>query len=71
MRIVNYIVMYGVTSRHLCESVGTFERLKDAKQAYQNLTLKENYKAKRLMRLSYPDKWSGANDVKILAEVVA
>ena len=70
-RIVNYIVVYGVTSRHLSESVGIFERLKDAKEAYQSLVLKENYKAKRLVRLSYPDKWSGANDVKVLDEVVA
>lgn len=70
-RMVNYIVIYGVTSRHLSEHAGTFERLKDAKDAYHSLILKENYKAKRLIRLSYPDKWSGANDVRVLAEVVA
>lgn len=70
-RIVNYIVTYGVTSRHLCESVGVFDKLKDAKAAYNALKFEGNYKAKRLVRLSYPDKWSGCNDVKILREVVA
>lgn len=70
-RIVNYVVTYGVTSRHLCESMGVFERLKDARKAYNDLELVGNYKAKRLVRLSYPNKWSVCNDVRILAEVVA
>lgn len=70
MRLVNYVVTYGVTSRHLSESAGVFEKLKDAKKAYESVQLDHNFKAKRLVRLSYPDKWSGANDVKTLEEVV-
>lgn len=70
-RIVSYVVTFGVTSRHLCESAGVFDRLKDAKSAYTNLELKENYKAKRLVRLSFPDKWQGADDVRVLEEVIA
>lgn len=70
VRIVNYVVTYGVTSRHLYESAGVFERLKDAKQAYESVQLDYSFKAKRIVRLSFPDKWSGADDVKILEEVV-
>ena len=36
MRLVNYIVTYGVTSRHLWESGGVFNKLKDAKKAYKD-----------------------------------
>ena len=71
MRLVNYIVTYGVTSRHLCESAGVYDKLSDAKKAYDNVKFDYNYKAKRLVRLSYPNKWEGANDVRIVCEVVA
>lgn len=70
-RLVNYIVTYGVTSRHLSEGAGVFTLKRDAQLAYDTLVLKENYKAKRLVRLSYPDKWSGADTVTTLCEVVA
>lgn len=70
-RIIAYVVTYGVTSRHLSESAGVFDRLKDAKEAYNSLELKENFKAKRLVRLSFPDKWSGADNVQVLEEVIA
>ena len=70
-RLVCYCVTYGVTSRHLWESVGTFEKLKDARQAYDNLPLSGNFKAKRLTRLSFPDKWQGADNVTTVCEVVA
>ena len=69
-RLVNYVVTYGVNSRHLYESAGVFEKLKEAKQAYNNIQLDYNFKAKRLIRLSYPDKWSGANKVDVIHEVV-
>lgn len=70
-RRVNYIVVYGVTSRHLSESLGVFDRLRDAKQAFKEWKPFENYKAIRLIRLEYPDKWSGANDVRVLDEISA
>ena len=70
-RLVNYLVVYGVNSRHLDNSAGLFDKLKDAKAAYDAVILNYPDKAKRLVRLSYPDKWSGVDDVKTLVEVVA
>lgn len=70
MRSVNYIVTYGVTSRHLHESAGVFNKLKDAKQAYESVKLEGGFNAKRLVRLSYPNKWEGANDIRIIIEVL-
>lgn len=71
MRSVLYMVQYGVDSRHLFESLGTFNKLKEAKAAYEGVSTGHPFKAKRLTRLSFPDKWSGANDVRVVREVVA
>ena len=70
MRLVDYMVVYGVTSRHLTECAGVFGKLKDARKVYDSLELDYNFKAKRLIRLSYPNEWAAANDVRVLDEVI-
>ena len=70
-RSVLYVVTYGVNTSHLTESGGMFNRLKDAKQAYESLPLVYPNKAKRLVRLSFPGKWMGADSVQTLQEVKA
>lgn len=70
-RSVLYTICYGVNTSHLTEFTQPFNKLKDAKKAYEELELIYPFKAKRLSRLSFPNKWEGANDVRTVREVIA
>lgn len=47
-----WIVWYGVDSRHLTESVGVFNTLREANEAYESLELESPFQAKRLNRVT-------------------
>lgn len=67
---VLYAVTYGVTSRHLTESLGSFQLWREAKAAYEGLKLENGWQAKRLVRMSFKDRWSGCSECKTLEEVI-
>lgn len=66
---VLYAVTYGVTSRHLVEDLGCFKLKREAKAAYDALKLEGGWQAKRLVRMSFKDRWSGCSECKTLEEV--
>lgn len=70
-RSVLYTVSYGVNTSHLFEFAGSYDKLKDAKKVYDTLPMIYPFKAKRITRLSFPNKWEGANDVRTVEEGVA
>lgn len=67
---VLYAVTYGVTTRHLFESAGVFKLLREAKEAYEAISLGQGWQAKRLVRLSFKVKWEGCDKCEILQEVI-